>query len=70
MLVLPEFRFSSLSDKGDLMAVRRVPVPKEVGADDLRCVGSFDGWLVAVTPSKDRSDEYFRDCEFPGECFL
>jgi hypothetical protein len=68
MLVLPEFRFSSLSDKGDLMAVRRVPVLKEVGADDLRCVGSFDGWLVGVTPNKDRSDEYFRGCD--GECFL
>jgi hypothetical protein len=29
---------------------------------------SFDGWLVGVTPNKDRSDEYFRGCD--GECFL
>ncbi|OEL23957.1 hypothetical protein BAE44_0015024 [Dichanthelium oligosanthes] len=68
ILVLPEFKFSSLSEKGELMPVRRVPVPKEVPADGLRCVGSFDGWLVAVTPSKDCSDRFYRDAD--GECFL
>uniref|UniRef100_A0A0E0G7B7 KIB1-4 beta-propeller domain-containing protein n=1 Tax=Oryza nivara TaxID=4536 RepID=A0A0E0G7B7_ORYNI len=68
LLMLPGFKFSSLSDKGDLMPVRCVPVPKEVAADDLRCVGSFDGWLVGVTPNKDRSDEYNRDAD--GDCFL
>ena len=66
--MLPGFKFSSLSDKGDLMPVRCVPVPKEVAADDLRCVGSFHGWLVGVTPNKDRSDEYNRDAD--GDCFL
>ncbi|CAL4983707.1 unnamed protein product [Urochloa decumbens] len=68
ILVLPEFKFSSLSENGELMPVRRVPVPKEVAADDLRCVGSFDGWLVGVTPSKKRNDKYYRDGD--GECFL
>ncbi|CAO2146795.1 unnamed protein product [Urochloa humidicola] len=68
ILVLPEFKFSSLSENGELMPVRRVPVPKEVAADDLRCVVSFDGWLVGVTPSKKHSDECFRDAD--GECFL
>uniref|UniRef100_A0A0E0KP14 KIB1-4 beta-propeller domain-containing protein n=1 Tax=Oryza punctata TaxID=4537 RepID=A0A0E0KP14_ORYPU len=67
-LVLPDFKITSLTDKGDLMPVRRVPVPKEVAADELRCVGSFDGWLVGATPNKDRSDEYNRDAD--GECFL
>ncbi|CAL4980265.1 unnamed protein product [Urochloa decumbens] len=68
ILVLPEFKFSSLSEKGELMPVRCVSVPKEVAADDLRCVGSFDGWLVGVTPSKKRNDKYYRDAD--GECFL
>lgn len=68
ILVLPESRFSSLSDKGGLMAVWRAPVPSLVGADDVRCVGSVDGWLVGVTPSQDRRDEYYRDSD--GECFL
>ncbi|CAL4980269.1 unnamed protein product [Urochloa decumbens] len=68
ILVLPEFKFSSLSENEELMPVRRVPVPKEVAADDPRCVGSFDGWLAGVTPSKKRSDKCFRDAD--GECFL
>ncbi|OEL23956.1 hypothetical protein BAE44_0015026, partial [Dichanthelium oligosanthes] len=68
ILVHHEFKLSSLSTHGELMPVRRVPVTKEVAADDLRCVGSFDGWLVAVTPSKDRSDRFYRDAD--GECFL
>lgn len=68
LLVLPEFRFSSLSVKGELTPPRRVPVPKEVEADDIRCVGSFGEWLMGVTPSKERSDEYYRDSD--GECFL
>ncbi|KAL6841625.1 hypothetical protein ACP4OV_028564 [Aristida adscensionis] len=68
LLVLPEFRFSCLSPKGALTQVRRVPVPKRVGADDIRCVGSFGGWLVGVTPSKKRSDGYYRDAD--SECFL
>ncbi|WVZ50746.1 hypothetical protein U9M48_001971 [Paspalum notatum var. saurae] len=68
ILVLSEFKFSSLSVEGDPMPVRRVPVPREVSADDLRCVGSFDRWLVGVTPSMDRSDKYYRDAD--GECFL
>ncbi|CAL4980262.1 unnamed protein product [Urochloa decumbens] len=55
-------------ENGELMPVRRVPVPKEVAADDLSCVGSFDGWLVGVTPSKERSQKCFRDTD--GECFL
>ncbi|CAL4983693.1 unnamed protein product [Urochloa decumbens] len=68
ILVLPEFKFSSLSESGELMPVRHVPVPKEVAADDLRCVGSFDGWLLGVTPSKERSQKCFRDTD--GESFL
>ncbi|CAL4992095.1 unnamed protein product [Urochloa decumbens] len=68
ILVLPEFKFSSLSKNGEMMPVRRVPVPKEVAADDLRCVGSFDGWLVGATPSKKCNDKYYRDAD--GECFL
>ncbi|KAL6653983.1 hypothetical protein ACP70R_007448 [Stipagrostis hirtigluma subsp. patula] len=68
LLVLPEFKFSSLSPKGTFTPVRRVPVPKGVAADDLRCVGSCDGWLVGVTPSKNRSDEYYRDSD--SGCFL
>ncbi|KAJ1276141.1 hypothetical protein BS78_05G191600 [Paspalum vaginatum] len=70
ILVLPEFKFSSLSIKGDLMPVRRVPVPREVAADDLRCVGSFDRWIVGVTPSMDRSHSavYHRDAD--GKTFL
>ncbi|TVU00375.1 hypothetical protein EJB05_54196 [Eragrostis curvula] len=68
LLVLPEFKFSSLSAKRDLMPARRVLVPKEVAADDIRCVGSFDGWLVGMTPSKNRVDEYERSAD--GECVL
>ncbi|KAJ1276147.1 hypothetical protein BS78_05G191800 [Paspalum vaginatum] len=68
ILVLPEFKFSSLSIKGDLMLVRQVPVPREVAADDLRCVGSFDRWIVGVTPSMDRSAMYHRDAD--GKTFL
>ncbi|WVZ50379.1 hypothetical protein U9M48_001637 [Paspalum notatum var. saurae] len=55
------------SVKGDLMTVRRVPVPKEVSAGGLRCVGSFDRWIVGVTPSMDRSSAaYCRDAD--GGC--
>ncbi|TVU03083.1 hypothetical protein EJB05_51411 [Eragrostis curvula] len=67
LLVLPMFKFSSLSSRGELRLLRRVPIPEEVGADRVRFVGSFDGWLVGVTPSKDRS-EFYKHAD--GECFL
>ncbi|GJN04470.1 hypothetical protein PR202_ga22020 [Eleusine coracana subsp. coracana] len=67
LLVRPTFRFSGLTTRGALRHLRCVPIPKEVGADHVRFVGSSDGWLVAVTPSKDRS-EFCRDAD--EECFL
>ena len=42
-------------------------MPQEVAADDVRCVGSFQGWLVGVAPVNDRG-AYYR--KFDGECFM
>ena len=63
LLMLPKFRFSGLSSDGALTPVRRLPLPEEFLADDVRWVGSFQGWLVGVQPSK--------SCKVvDGKCFL
>ncbi|KAL6875562.1 hypothetical protein ACP4OV_013075 [Aristida adscensionis] len=46
LLVLPRFRFSSLTPGGALTGARRAWVPDEVAASHARCVGSCDEWLV------------------------
>ncbi|KAM0911365.1 hypothetical protein ACQ4PT_013523 [Festuca glaucescens] len=61
LLVHSNFAFSSFSPDGTMTGTRRIPVPKEVAALEVRCVGSFEGWLAGVRPNKGR---YF------GECFL
>ncbi|KAL6653979.1 hypothetical protein ACP70R_007444 [Stipagrostis hirtigluma subsp. patula] len=48
LLVLPKFRFSSLTPGGALTAARRAWMPAEVAADRARCLGSSDEWLVGV----------------------
>ncbi|KAJ1276139.1 hypothetical protein BS78_05G191400 [Paspalum vaginatum] len=55
LLALPKFKFSSLSGRRGLKSAQRIiPVPKEVAAAaDFRCVGSCEGWLAAVSDSKD-----------------
>uniref|UniRef100_A0ACD5X1P0 Uncharacterized protein n=1 Tax=Avena sativa TaxID=4498 RepID=A0ACD5X1P0_AVESA len=63
LLVYSNFSFSIFSPDGAMTGMRRIPVPKEVAADDVRCVGSFEGWLAGVRPNKGR---YFGD----GKCFL
>ncbi|TVU03077.1 hypothetical protein EJB05_51405, partial [Eragrostis curvula] len=67
LLVSPMFKFASLSSRGSLRILRCVPMPEEVGADRVRFVGSFDGWLVGVAPSKDRI-AFCSDAD--EECFL
>ncbi|KAM0918003.1 hypothetical protein ACQ4PT_009375 [Festuca glaucescens] len=62
LLMLPKFRFSGLSSEGALTAVRHLPLPQEFLADDIRWVGSFEGWL-GVQPSK-----YYKRAD--GKCFL
>lgn len=63
LLVYSNFAFSSFSPDGAMTGARRIPLSKEVAADDVRCVGSFEGWLVGVRLNKGR---YFGD----GKCFL
>ncbi|CAM0873905.1 unnamed protein product [Alopecurus aequalis] len=63
LLMLPKLRFSIFSSDGALTAVRRLPLPKELVADGVRWMGSFQGWLVGVQPSK-----YCRGAD--GKCFL
>ncbi|KAL6841623.1 hypothetical protein ACP4OV_028562 [Aristida adscensionis] len=46
LLVLPRLRFSGLTPGGALTAARRAWMPDEVAADNARCVGSCDEWLV------------------------
>lgn len=63
LLMLPKFRFSSLSSDGALAAVRRLPMPWEFVADDARWVGSSQEWLAGVQPSR-----YCKRAD--GKCFL
>ncbi|RLM69102.1 hypothetical protein C2845_PM17G12700 [Panicum miliaceum] len=61
LLVLSDFSLASFRAEGTLTGVRRrVPLPdRETGAaGSVRCVGSFEGWLVAVKLDKGR---YFGD---------
>ena len=64
LLVLSDFSFSAFCADGAMTGVRRIPLPRswEMAAG-VRCVGSFDGWLVGVQLNKGR---YFGD----GRCFL
>ncbi|GJN04448.1 hypothetical protein PR202_ga21998 [Eleusine coracana subsp. coracana] len=57
MLVLPRFRFSSLSPRGALTAARQAWMPPEVAPDHVHCVGSSGEWLVGARQAF-------------GECFL
>ncbi|PUZ45379.1 hypothetical protein GQ55_8G218100 [Panicum hallii var. hallii] len=50
-----------------MRATWHVQMPQEVAADDVRCVGSFQGWLVGVAPVRDRGACYRK---FDGECFM
>ncbi|KAL6653984.1 hypothetical protein ACP70R_007449 [Stipagrostis hirtigluma subsp. patula] len=64
LLVFSNFGFSSFCADGGMTGVRRIPLPDgETAADDVRCVGSFEGWLVGVQPM---------DARFSGDgqCFL
>ncbi|KAL6653980.1 hypothetical protein ACP70R_007445 [Stipagrostis hirtigluma subsp. patula] len=63
LLVRQNLKFSCLRSDGTMTSARRVPIPKEMQDSVTRCVGSFDSWLVGVTPSKDHADG---DCD----CFL
>ncbi|TVU00381.1 hypothetical protein EJB05_54202 [Eragrostis curvula] len=56
-------RFSCLSQEGTLRPAWRLLIPDEVATDDVRCVDSFDGWLVVATRSKKYNDA-------DGDCFL
>ncbi|KAM3195258.1 hypothetical protein ACQJBY_071387 [Aegilops geniculata] len=63
LLVHADFAFSGFSPDGATTGARRVPLPEDVAADDVRCVGSFEGWLAGVRPNQGR---YFGD----AQCFL
>ncbi|XP_044957306.1 uncharacterized protein LOC123408205 [Hordeum vulgare subsp. vulgare] len=67
LLVHADFAFSGFSPDGAATGARRIPLPGDAAAgdddDDVRCVGSFEGWLAGVRPNEGR---YFGD----GECFL
>lgn len=63
LLVLSNFKFSRFSPDATMTATRRIPLPGEVAAHNVRCVGSFEGWLAGVQPNKGR---YYGD----GKCFL
>ncbi|RLM58685.1 hypothetical protein C2845_PM18G10440 [Panicum miliaceum] len=67
LLVLPRFRLWCLCSGVPMRATWRVQMPQEVAADDVRCVGSFQGWLVGVAPVRDRGACYRK---FDGECFM
>ena len=62
LLVLSDLSFSAFCADGAMTGVRRIPLPSWEMAG-IRCVGSFDGWLVGVQLNKRR---YFGD----GWCFL
>jgi hypothetical protein len=57
LLVLPGFRFSSLSPRGALTAARHAWMPPEVAGDHVDFVGSSGEWLVGARQAY-------------GECFL
>ncbi|CAO2142219.1 unnamed protein product [Urochloa humidicola] len=66
LLVLVDFSFASFCAGGTLTGVRRrVPVLERetASAGSVRCVGSFEGWLVGVKVNRGR---YFGDLR----CFL
>ncbi|KAL6653988.1 hypothetical protein ACP70R_007453 [Stipagrostis hirtigluma subsp. patula] len=64
LLLLSDFAFSSFCADGAMTGTRHLPLPAgETAARDVRCVGSFEGWLVGVQLNKGR---YFGD----GRCFL
>ncbi|KAK3120194.1 hypothetical protein QOZ80_9AG0683450 [Eleusine coracana subsp. coracana] len=67
LLVLSDFSFASFCADGVVAPGTRcvsLPAGKRVApARDIRCVGSFEGWLVGVQLNKGR---YFGD----GRCFL
>ncbi|TVU00380.1 hypothetical protein EJB05_54201, partial [Eragrostis curvula] len=64
LLVFADFAFASFCADGAMAGTRRILLPDgETAAHDIRCVGSFDGWLVGVQLNKGR---YFGD----GRCFL
>ncbi|GJN00215.1 hypothetical protein PR202_ga17629 [Eleusine coracana subsp. coracana] len=66
LLVLFDFSFASFCEEGTLSGARRhVPLPERETASvgSIRCVGSFEEWLVGVKFNKGR---YFGDLR----CFL
>ncbi|KXG28827.1 uncharacterized protein LOC8062693 [Sorghum bicolor] len=64
LLVLHDFNVSSFCSDGAMTGIRRIPLPLDgVGEGDVRCVGSFEGWLVGVQPYEGL---YSGD----GPCFL
>ncbi|CAL4987044.1 unnamed protein product [Urochloa decumbens] len=63
LLVLSDFALSSFCADGAMTRARRLPLPSRETAVDVRCVGSFQEWLVGVQLNKGR---YFGD----GRCFL
>ncbi|KAL6841626.1 hypothetical protein ACP4OV_028565 [Aristida adscensionis] len=64
LLLLSDFAFSSFCIEGAMTGLRRIPLPAGgIAAGDVRCVGSFEGWLVGVQLKKGR---YFGD----DRCFL
>jgi hypothetical protein len=60
LLVLADFAFASFCADGTMApGARRIPLPSGVSAaHNVRCVGSFEGWLVGVQLNKGR---YFGD---------
>ncbi|GJN25191.1 hypothetical protein PR202_gb12989 [Eleusine coracana subsp. coracana] len=65
LLVLPKLRFSCLCSGATMTSSLRAWMPEEVVSSDIRFMGSFKGWLVGVTPSKDPGNR-----AFDGECFM
>jgi hypothetical protein len=66
LLVLADFVFASFCADGTMApGARRIPLSAGVSAaHDVRCVGSFEGWLVAVQLNKGRSGTLVT----PGAC--
>ncbi|CAO2149486.1 unnamed protein product [Urochloa humidicola] len=67
LLVLPKFKFWCLCSGLPKRAAWGVQMPQEVAGNDVRCVGSFQEWLVGVAPVRDRGTQYK---ESDGECFI
>ncbi|CAL4980261.1 unnamed protein product [Urochloa decumbens] len=67
LLVLPKFKFWCLCSGVPNRAAWSVQMPQEAAAGDVRCVGSFQEWLVCVAPVRDRGTQYRK---FDGECFM